>query len=262
MNFDSCVYLIPYFNSYDDLIPTLASLEESVDVVIVDDGSEEKLADIIDKEVYDFDMEIVTLRKNLGIENALNEGLSFIYNKYEYVFRLDCGDKSYPNRVRKQFSYLVEHSDCVLVGSWARYVDEKYNTILISELPVEDHEIRKSMYSNNMFVHPSVAIRLDILERINGYPTNRKAAEDYALFFSLLNKGSVHNIDEVLLDYVVSENSISSRKRRVQVLSRLFVLIDHFEFSKECIYGVVRAFTSYVLPRSFMLRLRKILKVN
>lgn len=254
-------YLIPYYNSFEELERSLASLVENVDVVIVDDGSNVPLASILNTEEYDFSIHVITAPENGGIERALNIGLGTIGDNYTYVARLDCGDLSSADRITKQVDYLDKNNDYIMVGSWARFVDEQYNELFINELPINDAVIRKKMYLNNMFMHPSVLMRTSALKEVGGYPENRKAAEDYALFFKLLRVGKVANLPEALIDYVVAENSISSKKRTLQIISRLKVILDNKRLNIHCVYGLLRSLAILIIPRKITTHLRKVVKV-
>lgn len=253
------MYLIPYFNAYNELIITLKSLSENIDVYIVDDGSSDKLENLLDVNLYDFKIKIITLLENVGIERALNAGLDELYGKYDYIARLDCGDLSSPGRIKKQLE-VITSSGAVLLGGAARYVDEEYNELFINTLPCDDTEIRKKMYLNNLFIHPSVIMNLEAIKNVGGYPLGFEAAEDYALFFKLLNYGEVANIADVVIEYVVSSQSISATKRKKQIKSRLKVVIDNFDFTPMCILGILRAVLTLMLPRSLTMTLRKYLK--
>ena len=250
-------YLIPYYNAYEDLVVSLDSLSEGVDVVIVDDGSSSPLIDRLDKTKYSFNIFILTMTKNMGIEHALNYGIDYISGKYEYVARLDAGDKSYDSRIEKQLGCMGD--DVVLVGSWANFVDEQYNFIFTSKLPQSDSEIRKKLYLNNVFVHPSVMMNVDAVVAAGRYPTNTKCAEDYGLFFELSKRGRVMNLGIPLIDYVVSPNSLSSLKRKQQIRSRLKIVVRNYEaeYTFYFVRGVFRCFLSYVAPRQLTTFLRR-----
>ena len=76
------------------------------------------------------------------------------------------------------------------------------------------------MYLNSMFVHPSVVFRSEIISTTGKYPLNRKAAEDYAFFFKVVNYYKSENYPEILLDYIISTKSISVKNRKKQVYNR------------------------------------------
>mgnify|MGYP000305815407 CR=1 FL=1 len=254
-------YLIPYYNAYDDLILTLASLTEGIDVVIVDDGSVTPLMDIFDVSAYAYPIHIITAPRNLGIEGALNLGLNAMYGQYTHVARIDCGDLSAPDRIKIQSAYVNQHPDVIMVGAWARFVDSDYQPLFISEMPTTYADIQQQMMINNMFVHPSVMMKLSAVEALGGYPTHRPAAEDYALFYDLLETGPCVNLAEPLIDYVVSQTSISSNKRTRQIISRMQVMWDHKRWHWRWGYGLCRSVMLLIVPRGVTTMLRKFIKV-
>lgn len=256
------VYLMPYYNAYDDLILTLDSLVEGVDVLIVDDGSQVPLSSLIDISQYEFSINIIRLNQNQGIETALNMGLSVIYQEqYTHVARIDCGDICAPNRIAIQKACFDKDSELVLVGSWARFVNGEYKFLFISEMPVSHQQIERQMFVNNMFIHPSVMMKVAVLMRIGGYPINRPAAEDYALFYNMLAHGRCQNIPKPLIDYVVSDKSISSQKRTRQIISRICVMWEHKQLHWRWVYGIVRSVFLLLTPRRVTTSLRKFIKV-
>ncbi|MNG16155.1 hypothetical protein D3C84_1000390 [compost metagenome] len=111
-----------------------------------------------------------------------------------------------------------------------------------------------------MFVHPSVMIRSSVLKGIGGYPTNRPAAEDFSLFFKIVKQCKTANIPESLINYVYSPDSISSKKRKIQIHSRIKILIENFEFGITPIYGIARSIALLASPRSLTIALRKHIK--
>jgi glycosyltransferase involved in cell wall biosynthesis len=250
-------YLIPYYNAYDELCLSLASLHENTDVTIVDDGSDIPLSTLLNKDAYPFHIHIITAPSNLGIEGALNLGLDAIYNKYQLVARLDCGDISASHRILSQLAYFARDPEYVLVGSWARFVDSHYTYLFTSKVPSNSKAIERNMFLNNMFIHPSVMMKLSMVQKIGGYPTDRKAAEDYALFYKLQSCGKCANIPEALIDYVLSPNSISSQQRTRQIVSRIRVMQDHWTWNWRCQYGILRAIALLLVPRNITMWLRK-----
>ena len=86
------------------------------------------------------------------------------------------------------------------------------------------------MYFNSMFLNPSVIFYSHILNEIGGYPYKyRRAAQDYAFFFKIIKRYKAENYPEILLDYVTSNSSISSVKRKLQVYHRIRIILDNFD---------------------------------
>ena len=201
------------------------------------------------------------LEKNQGIEHALNLGLASIQKRnYEFIGRLDCGDLNLKNRFTKQLKYLDNNKDIYLLGSWVKYVNERGEKLFTLKHPVSYSAIKKKMFLNNMFVHPSVVFRSEILDTVGFYPTEFKAAEDYAFFFKIINKFKAENYPEVLLLYKIDSNSISSIKRKQQVKNRIRIIKKHFRVGFYPLYGIFRNTILFFLSRNSTNEIKK--KIN
>jgi len=250
-----CCVLIPYYNAGSSLLRSIYSIDclaEGPDVVVVDDGSEEiTAASMIADYVGELDIHIITLGSNKGIEHALNAGIDWCIDKYQYVARLDCGDLCKGGRIVKQLDFLEQNPEIKMVGAWVDYVDKKGDRIFTLRPPVAYSDIKKEIFLNSTFVHPAVMFRADVFNAVGNYPLNYPAAEDYALFFDIVKKFPCSNIPDVLLDYEVDPNSISSTKRKRQIKSRIRVILRNFNFSGVAFYGLVRSVLLYYTPRKF-----------
>lgn len=261
---DVCL-LIPYFNAGEDLLDSLASVEAGSlrpDVLIVDDGSTKyPAASVLSSYVGALSIELVTLPENQGIEHALNAGLERCVDQYPYIARLDCGDRCIADRLARQYAFMQAHPDCVLLGSWANYVDRQRRPLFTLRHPVDSASIQRKIFLNSPFVHPSILIRSRVLQDVGFYPTEYPAAEDLALFFRIVGKYRTDNLPYALVEYVVDPGSISSLKRKTQIRSRILLIIKHYDFSLIATVGLLRGVAAYCLPRrmtAFLNRLREI----
>lgn len=118
--------------------------------------------------------------------------------------------------------------------------------------------IKRKMYLNSTFSHPSVMFRSLLLDTIGYYPVDAPAAEDYAFFFKIIKKHKASNIQESLVDYIVEPNSISTKKRKTQIKSRILVILRNFEFNLYAIYGLVRSVLLFFTSRRLTVFLKKI----
>ena len=245
----SIIIIIPHYNDLIGLHNTISSIDEDIDldIIIIDDGSinkpDYKSIEIKHTVFLEF------LDKNSGIETALNLGLDFSLKKdYKLIGRLDCGDLCHKNKFTKQVKYLNKNQDVMLLGCWARVLDEKHIFKFYLKHPVNYKKIKTGMYLNSMFVHPSVVFRSEIISTTGKYPLNRKAAEDYAFFFKVVNYYKSENYPEILLDYIISTKSISVKNRKKQVYNRIRVLLDNFYFGPLPVYGILRNIILMLIP--------------
>lgn len=257
--------LIPYYNSHDSLLVSLASVgpEETCDAVIVDDGStREPVDEAAARAVWHAHGELVVLTQpvNRGIEHALNAGLDWIAGRdYEYVARLDCGDRNRPGRLARQERFLDSHPDVLLVGGAAAFVDTDGNEQFIFRLPTDQAGIAAMMRRNSAFMHPAVMFRVDALNLVGRYPYDVPAAEDYAFFWRFLDVGGVANLPDVLIDYELDPGGISLSKRRTQLASRLQIQRAHSDGSWRARSGMARTWILQHAPYGLVFKAKRML---
>jgi hypothetical protein len=257
---NNVIILIPHFNNFSGLCTSVFSIEkdEKVDVLIVDDGSFESTINemqLLKNKNFKGSIYFIYNEINKGIEHVLNQGLKFILKKevYKYIARLDCGDLCLDNRFYLQEKYLNDHIQCKLVGSNAIAIDTNGKELYKTILPENSNIIKNKMYLNAMFLHPTVMFCSSIIKEIGYYPTEYKAAEDYAFFFKIAQKYETHNIQKFLLKYEINTNGISLSKRNLQVSSRIKVIKDNFYFGFWPIYGLLRNYAlRYLIPQKII----------
>src|SRR5690606_12305001 len=159
---------------------------------------------------------------------------------YQYIGRLDAGDKAHSNKFFRQIEYLDNNPNTYLLRTWGNIVDEDVNHLYFLKHPAQFDQIKKKMYFNSCFIHPTFIFRKEIIDTVGFYPENRKSAEDSAYFFNIMKKHTVENLPEVLLDYVISDKSISTQKRKQQINSRIKVIKDNFYFGFYPMVGIIR----------------------
>lgn len=247
------IITLPHFNNPKGLLKTILSINESItiDIIIVDDGSTHKLDEKGITSIYKYGkIYFQYLDKNQGVGVAANACLDFaIKFKYELIARLDAGDICYKDKFGKQVQYLEKNPEIKLLGTWARVLDSKGKHLYDLKHPIDYKTIKQKMYFNSMFLNPSVMFYSHILNEVGGYPYKyRRAAQDYAFFFKIIKRYKAENYPEILLDYVTSNSSISSVKRKLQVYHRIRIILDNFYFGIIPIYAIVRNLILLIIP--------------
>lgn len=259
-----CCVLIPYYNAGETLLSAIESIDYDYtlpDVIVVDDGSLTiKASDILKKYSGPLSIKLLEMSKNQGIEHALNHGLSVLGRDYEFIARLDCGDLCKNNRFNKQLQFMDNNPTCYLIGSWVDFIDLEGRKLYTVMHPSNFESIKKLMFINTTFTHPTVIFRSEILDTIGLYPTDAPAAEDYAYFFKIIQKYPASNIQESLVDCIIDPNGISTLKRKRQIKSRMEVIIKNFAMNKYAIYGLIRSAILLHTPRSFTIFLKTFFK--
>jgi glycosyltransferase involved in cell wall biosynthesis len=258
---NKCAVLIPHFNDPTGLYESLRSItpDERLCVFVVDDGSNLKPDEIEAREIYRGELKFIYSPSNQGIDHALNAGLEHIGESYAFIARLDCGDTCAKDRFSKQIEYLEAHPFVMLVGSAVSFVTEEGEISFTLRLPTTSDLIRRAMFSNCAFIHPTVMWRASVMSEIGFYPTTYPAAEDYALFWKFVERYRTANLPEVLVFSKLSPNGISARRRAVQLRSRLRIQREHLTLNAASLLGVAKTLTLMVIPRNIVTLIKRFL---
>lgn len=203
--------MLPVYNCErylgDAIESVISQTFTSFELIIINDGSTDCSADIIaafhDKRIR------VLHQDNQGLAATLNRGIALARGKY--IARQDQDDLSNPDRISLQVAYMQDHSDCVLLGSWAQIMEVDRLVERFHRHPVDEFMLRYQLLFNNPFVHSSVLLRRSALLQVGGYTTDpeRQPPEDYELWSRLSRIGSVANIGKVLQIYREIPGSMS-----------------------------------------------------
>ena len=196
----SVTFLMAVHNGGPYLLESVESLRsqtvESWRLLLVDDASTDGFVDAVER-LADSRITVLRLEANGGQTAALNRGLLEV--ETPWVSRIDADDRAHPARTEHLLAFLSAHPDCVLVGSFARFVDDLGTPIGVFEPPTSDAEIRTMLRTAprlNPFAHSAVSYATDAVRSLGGYPSGYEMAEDYALWLQLCEHGSVANIPE------------------------------------------------------------------
>ena len=145
--------------------------------------------------------------KNMGLTKTLNKALSL--SKGKYICRMDADDVSMPDRIEKQLHYLNQyHYD--LIGGLSHMIDENGKTIYsIKKVPTDFNKIKKCIKYNQVISHPTWFGKKEVFEQLEGY-RQMPLCEDYDFTLRAILKGyKISNLNEVVLKYRMTSDSIS-----------------------------------------------------
>lgn len=270
-NSPEVIILMAHYNDHERVKKAVDSIKEpfKVDVLIVDDGSKIKPNEEELKSIYG-NRGTLTVKfapQNMGASKIRNWGLQMILESaanYKYIAVMDSDDTNKPNRISKQLQFMKANPEVALMGAWADYYTSKGEFIFTLKHPTTDKEIKKQMYLNSMFVHPSVIYKREVVENIGGYLEKYKkgGVEDYGFLFKAVKNYTVANYPEVLVNYTINENGLSSKQRFWQVFGRIRIIMDNFYFGIYPIYGIIRNSILLIAPRNLGIKLRKMLNIE
>ncbi len=122
-NFKSLV-IIPTYNELENLprlIPIVLSQDESIHILIVDDGSPDGTGAFVKEEMKKNDrIHLLEREKKMGLGTAYLAGFKYaLQNNYDFIFEMDADFSHDPNEL-KNFLIAISDNDLVL-GS--RYIN-------------------------------------------------------------------------------------------------------------------------------------------
>jgi glycosyltransferase involved in cell wall biosynthesis len=205
------------------------------ELLIIDDASTDTTASIV-RTYNDSRIQLIEKPVNTGYTNSLNQGLKIAKGKY--IARMDGDDSCKPDRFSKQVAYLNAHPETVLCATAFKVIGRE----IYFGSPQNHDAIKLALLDGNCICHSSVMMRketLDIHSVI--YDKTKEPAEDYAMWIRLLFLGKLHILPEILVEYRVYANQVSSKRAeeqmkidielKFQLLSYLDVVIEPEEYN-------------------------------
>ncbi len=177
-------------------------------LIIIDDGSTDNTSSIVTS-YSDERIKYVQYTENTGLFARRKESLTHTNGKYVAILDSDDVWLS-PLKLEKQVEFLESHPNYVLVGTFPILIDHNGNKIGENHYNVTDEKIRSSILVRNQFIHSSVLMCKQTLDKTTGYqPT---LAEDLELFLQLGEFGKFANISEYMVAYRVHTGGTSGNK--------------------------------------------------
>lgn len=194
--------------------------------------------------------------KNMGLTDSLNRGLSLCHG--EYIARMDADDISLPDRLERQMKYLEKnHYD--LIGGITEMINENGSLLYsIKSVPTDPKKINKALRYSQCIAHPTWLGKKEVFEKNAGY-RHMPLCEDYDFTLrAVLNGFVISNLNEPVLKYRMTSNSISRSNLFEQYLYMSYITN---EYKNNCIASVDKAY-AYVQQHLNEKDSNKYLKAN
>ena len=200
---------MPCYDAAETLADSLDSIARQTladfEVVLVDDGSQDTTPKILRDWAQKNPRFRLINQPHGGIISALNTGLEHCHASY--VARHDADDLAHPERLARQVDYLDNNPDVVLVsclvaGFPPGEVREGFRIYLDWLNGLVTHEdIRREIFIESPFPHPSVTFRKAWIRKLGGYQENGWP-EDYDLWLRMYLAGArFAKVPETLVEW-------------------------------------------------------------
>lgn len=178
--------------------------------LIIDDASIDDTNNILQRfSKKDTRIKIYKNEKNLGLTKSLNKLINL--SSGEYIARQDADDYSVRERISTQI-HLLEKLGADAVTSRAKIISNSKKIPGLSfYIPV-----KLARKYKNPFIHGTLLIKKDVINKIGNYDENFLYSQDFKLFNDLLKSGyKVKNLNKFLY-HINMDDNISKNKTEEQ----------------------------------------------
>jgi glycosyltransferase involved in cell wall biosynthesis len=216
--------VMPVFNGERFLREAIDSILSQTfsdfELIIINDGSTDGTAAMLDSYARSDPRVRVYHEEHKGQVDSYNRGCGLARGKY--IAPMDADDVSVPDRLERQIGFLEKHEKVGLLGGAFEGIDDQGRRVFLEQLPLEDESIRAALRSFSFpMCHPAVMMRKQAFDATVGYRAAFLPAEDYDLFYRIIEGWRVANLPDVVLRKRIHSNQYSVRNLRQSILSLL-----------------------------------------
>ena len=211
--------IIPVYNNEKTIERVLLSvakqtaISEILEVIVVDDGSKDRSAIIIQTFIKDHSELCIRYikQKNGGASSARNRGMREANG--EFIALLDSDDLWMPNKIERQLEIIDKNPEIVFLGtSYVLGSDKKEVPLFLYGKAVNTlfKATLKDIYWKHFPVTPSVIFRRNAINTIGYFDENQKYGEDINYFQKFCIHFNYYYLPEYLLQIAFNKTYFGS----------------------------------------------------
>jgi len=219
--------LMPAYNAGKFIAETIQSILTQtyphLELIVINDGSTDNTKEIV-LSFNDKRIKYIENERNLEKIATNNKGLDLASGVY--IAKMDSDDVAEPNRFEKQISYLKQHPEVSIVGSWFRRMDDGR----IECYPEKDEDIKVQFLEENVLANSTAMFRAaDVKRAALRYDDRFIAyAEDYKFWTeAAINGLKFSNIPEVLVNYRIHNAQATELNKHKQTTNADLIRVEY-----------------------------------
>lgn len=231
--------IIPAYNAVDTLAravdSVLVQLVESVEIIIIDDGSTDTTFSLA-SEMAEANLQIRVIRLicNGGVSAARNAGIRAA--RGQFLAFLDADDVWLEGKLQKQLAEIRRDPAITLVSCNSIFVSESGEFLKeghVNRPPVEGDQSWKTLLIYNFLPTPTVLTYRHLVLQLGGFDERLPVGEDLDLWIRLAMLGKVAVLKEILIKYFDSNGSLMKRYHAQSPMIVLPMLEKHILEQKD-----------------------------
>ena len=214
-----------YYNRKDNVVESVGSIlnqsYENIEYIIFDDCSTDGTREALEQ-MEDERIRLILHEHNRGFTNGLINAINKARGKYIAVN--DAGDLSMKDRIKNQVRELENDEGIGVVGCLIENYD--YESGKVENIAGHPGRLSDPMglSKKNIFTHGEVMFRKSIYDKVGGYDSFFKFAQDFDLWSRMVRECDLYVIDEVLYRRCKFNDSVS---------------VDYFKRLQQSIYSEI-----------------------
>jgi glycosyltransferase involved in cell wall biosynthesis len=213
------------YNGASHLAATLDSVlsqeEVEFEFIVVNDGSRDESAQILDEYAQRDSRLRIIHQENTGLTRALIRACDAA--RSEFIARQDAGDISLPGRLKSQVAVLRDRDDCVFVSCWTDVIGPKGEFLYTSRgtglasspINILSPQAEWGVVDGPSH-HSSVMFRAKQYALCGGYRPEFYFGQDWDLWYRLASLGTFCMLQERLCACSITPSSISTSRKLEQ----------------------------------------------
>jgi len=183
------------------------------------------------------------------LTKSLNKSIKIAQGKY--IARQDADDVSLPKRLEKQVEFLENHPEIKVLGTFGYLIAQETEILGKEIVPVSFQAIKKTLIKKNPFIHTSIMIEKETIDKVRGYNEKFRASQDYELWFRILRIAKGENLPLFLVKKRYQAEMISLNRSKEQLKYTLFFrkqAIKKGDYSRICYVYFLKPYFSLKCP--------------
>lgn len=205
--------IIPAYNRADSIAAAVTSVSnqtfEDLEIIVVDDGSTDETCEIVEN-LTDNRVRYVAHHKNKGANAARNTGVRLARGRY--VAFQDSDDRWHPEKLARQMAACTNSSATICFCALNRHIGNVCTKIPKSSyrIPGGLNDLKRQVLRGSFISCQTLIVDRELALRIGAFDESLPRLQDWELCLRLSQVAPIYYLDEVLVDLILSDDSISA----------------------------------------------------